>query len=311
MILSVAAFGFGSRPTRDRQDHRGELRVGSVVFRFPPSRARAAEFLAGQLGIDPRLLGLPEDILSRGEIIVELAPDLRAFDALAPGAPDWSAGVAFPEGNRIVLPVFGSRIGGTPLATILRHELAHVGLNRHVGASVPRWFHEGYAQVVAGSWSADDAWALRLAILAGRVSSLESLSLDFRRERLSADHAYLLSYTAVERLHRLGGEAGFASLLNRWHETGDLDRAIRRTFGMTLAQFERLWRRDVKARYGWLLLVTQATVYWTALTIILLILGYWKRQRDRRKMEALLAREREAPEGEEEWWASPEGTQDN
>ena len=80
---------------------------------------------------------------------------------------------------------------------------------------------------------------------------------------------------------------------------------------MTLAQFERLWRRDVKARYGWLLLVTQATVYWTALTIILLILGYWKRQRDRRKMEALLAREREAPEGEEEWWASPEGTRDN
>lgn len=154
---------------------------------------------------------------------------------------------------------------------------------------MPRWFHEGYAQLASGSWNATDAWALRFAILQGRLESLESLSLDFARGRISADHAYLLSFTAVEFLYRLGGTAGFARLLERWRELGDLDPALRRTYGLTLGQFERLWRRDVGRRFGWLLVVAQAAVFWTILTILLLVLGYWKKRRTRQKLEALEA----------------------
>jgi hypothetical protein len=208
---------------------------------------------------------------------------------LAPGAPDWSGGLAFPEGDRIVLPTFGPRAGARPLATVLRHELAHVALTRQLGSAVPRWFHEGYAQLASGSWNARDAWALRFAILQGRLESLESLSLDFARGRVSADHAYLLSYTAVEFLYRLGGADGFARLLERWREMGTLDPAIRRTYGLTLGQFERLWRRDVGRRFGWLLVLAQAAVFWTVLTILLLVLGYWKKRRTRQKLEALEA----------------------
>jgi hypothetical protein len=208
---------------------------------------------------------------------------------LAPGAPDWSGGLAFPESDRIVLPMFAPRAGGRPLATVLRHELAHVALTRHLGSSVPRWFHEGYAQLASGSWNANNAWALRFAILQGRLESLESLSLDFARGRTSADHAYLLSFTAVEFLHRLGGPDGFARLLERWREMGDLDPALRRTYGLTLGQFERLWRRDVGRRFGWLLVLAQAAVFWTVLTILLLVLGYWKKKRTRKKLEALEA----------------------
>ncbi len=268
---------------------QGEIRTGSLVFRFWPGQEAAAEALAGSVAGTRALPGLPPDILDTGEIVVYLAPDEATYDSLAPGAPDWSGGLAFPEGDRIILPTFGPRAGGRPLATVLRHELAHVGLARQLGSAVPRWFHEGYAQLASGSWNAGNAWALRIAILQGRLESLESLSLDFARGRVSADHAYLLSYTAVEFLYRLGGAEGFARLLERWREMGSLDPALRRTYGLTLGQFERLWRRDVGRRFGWLLVLAQAAVFWTVLTILLLILGYWKKRRTRQKLVALEA----------------------
>jgi len=243
--------------------------------------------------------GLSPDILSQGEIIVLLAPNRAVFDSLAPGVPDWSGGITFPEGDRIVLPMFAPRAGGLPLPVVLRHELAHVALSRYLGSAVPRWFHEGYAQLASGSWGARNAWTLRLHIAVGRTPSLESLGLDFRTGRLSADQAYMLSYTAVEYLQRLGGSRGFARLLQAWKETGDLDVAIRRTYGLTLGQFERMWRRDVARRFGWLLVLAQTAVYWTLLTIILLVMGYWKRRRDRRKLAALEAASRERELAEE------------
>jgi hypothetical protein len=248
--------------------------------------------MSDAIGNALRLPGLPDTVLSGGEIIIYLAPSQAVFDSLAPGVPDWSGGIAFPEGDVIVLPTFAPRAGRLPLLTVARHELAHLALTRYLGSTVPRWFHEGYAQLAAGSWAANDAWTLRFAILAGQLPSLESLTLDFRGERVSAQHAYLLSYTAVDYMYRLGGDVGFARLLERWHETGSLDSAIRRTYGLTLGQFERMWRRDVASRFGWVLVLAQTAVYWTALTIILLVMGYWKRKRDRRKLAALEARSR-------------------
>ena len=278
---SAAASGLGNP--------QSELRAGAISFRYWPGHRAAAEALAAAQEASPGMPGLPAGILSSGEITVYLAPDRGTFDSLAPGVPDWSGGIAFPEGDRIVLPMFSGRLGVAPMATVLRHELAHVALSRYLGPRVPRWFHEGDAQLASGSWGSKDAWALRVAILTGDLPSLESLGLEFRGTRVRADHAYLLSYTAVEYLYRTGGPAGFTRLLERWHETGSLDSAIRRTYGITLGQFERIWRREVGRRFGWLLLLTQTVVFWTALTIILLALGYWKKRRTRRKLVALEA----------------------
>ena len=253
--------------------------------------------------------GLDENILAYGRIEVYLAPDQAVFDSLAPGMPDWVAGIAFPQGDRIVLPTFGPHIGGVPVASVLRHELAHVALERYLGSRVPRWFHEGYAQLAAGSWHSEDAWALRAAILMRQVPSLDAISLGFDRERMSTEHAYLLGYTAVEYLYRIGGSDGFARLLEHWRESGSLDTALRRTYGLTLWQFERLWRRRVRDQYGWLLLASQTTVFWATLTIALLGLGYWKRRRNVSKLAALEAAvqatelSRLQPDEDEAGWA--------
>lgn len=278
----------------DEDTGQEELRVGNLLFRYAPSQQKAAATLVRRLETPVRMPGLPPDVLDGGDILVYLAPDEATFEELAPGAPDWSGAIAFPQGDSIVLPTYGPRAGGVPLQTVLRHELAHVALNRYLGARVPRWFHEGYAQLASSSWGSDQAWTLRIAILLGRVRSLDSLGLEFRRQRVAADQAYLLSYTAVDYLQRLGGAPGFAQLLRSWRELGDLDPALRRTYGVTLGQFEGMWRRDLRRRYGWLLLLTQTIFFWTALTIALLVLGYWKRKRNRRKLATLEAAVREA-----------------
>lgn len=290
VLLLAVLLSLGGAPDSVQQ----ERRLGSLKFVYWPAQAGLATALAEADGGLLLMPGLPDDVLLRGEIAVILAPSPAAFDSLAPGAPDWSAGIAFPEGDTIVLPTFGGRAAGRPLRTILRHELAHVALSRHLGSGVPRWFHEGYAQLASGSWGAGEGWTLRFAILFGQLPSLDKLGLDFRGSRLTANHAYLLSYTAVDFLRRTGGSGGFALLLDRWRETGDLDLALRRTYGLTQSQFERLWRRDVGRRFGWLLVLTQTAVYWTLMTILLLILGYWKKRRNRQKLAALEAAVREA-----------------
>lgn len=239
----------------------------------------------------PELPGLSTDVLAGDPVSVYLAPDAAVFDSLAPGAPDWSAGIAFPTADRIVLPAFRVGAGGRPISTILRHELAHVALRRYLGDRVPRWFHEGYAQLAARSWNAGDAWKLRLAILAGQTPQLDSLSLDFRSTQLSAENAYLLAYTAVEKLYRLGGIGGFRHLLQSWKETGDLDSGLRRSYGITLGQFEKIWRQDVRDRFGWLLVLSQAVVFWLFLSLVLIGLGIWRIRRRRREMAELRARE--------------------
>ena len=283
LLLSAFLLATGRTPLLAQE----EIRTGALTFVYWPEQQRAATALVDALEIPPLMPGLPADILASGEILVILAPDPAAFDSLAPGVPDWSGGIAFPEGDEVVLPIFAARVGRRPILTVLRHELAHVALGRYLGSRVPRWFHEGYAQLASGSWNARDAWTLRAAILLGRLPSLESLSLDFRGTRLDADQAYMLSYTTVEYMYRLGGPAGFTRLLERWREIGDLDAAMRRTYGITLGQFERMWRRDVSSRFGWLLLLAQTAVYWTVLTILLLVLGYWKKRRTRQKLVAL------------------------
>lgn len=238
-----------------------------------------------------RFPGLPGDALERGPLSIYLAPDDDAFHRIARGAPEWGAGVALPEQGVVVIPLRGPTVQAGEWRRILVHEAAHVALRRHLDARVPRWFDEGYAQLAAGSWDADAAWQLRLAILMGRAPPLDSLTLDFPARAPEARVAYLLSYTAVRDLHDLAGADAFAAMLRGWRETGDIDRAIRATYGLTLGQFERLWRESVRSRYGWLLVVSQAIVIWTGFTLLFLALGAWVHRRRRLEFEAMRARE--------------------
>lgn len=276
------------------------VRVG---FRGPDS-LRARQILRFLEGLPP-LPGLP-DTLPTG-ISLYIARDRAVFDSLTGGSvPEWGAGVAIPSLERIVVPGFGpQRTRGWSEARVLKHEWAHLGLHQFLpGLQIPQWFDEGYAEWASGGWNPTEGWRLRVALALGRAPPLDSLTLDWPRDRASADLAYLLSATAVEYLVRESGERGLRLFLARWKGEGVFRVAMGEVYGVTPGQFEEDWKRYVRKRYGWLFVLSHSVVFWFALALVLLVLGRIRRKRDREAMARLRATE---PPDEPAYWEEGSG----
>lgn len=270
-------------------DGRIEGQGVSVVFASGDS-IRAAAILAAFENQAPLPAIAPE--LPAGVHVV-LAPDEPTFRRASGGAPpDWSAAVALPSLNRIVIPSGASdRSRGQSLPRILRHEWAHLGLRQALpGLRVPRWFDEGYAQWAAG-WDRRQAWRLRVLLATGRLPPLDSLTLRWPGGRASAEGAYLLAATAVEYLVDASGERGLEVFLESWRTTGRFEDALRRVYGVTGSQFEEDWVDWVERRYGWVYVLTHSALAWALFAVAGLLLLRLRRRRDRERMARLRAGE--------------------
>jgi len=270
--------------------------AGTVRVVYAPRQRTLARQMLAAARTPIRMPGLGAVAVPESTTIV-LAADPAMFRAATEGgAPEWAGGVAIPELRLIVLPGYPTpRAPEEGRATILRHEIAHLVLNDRLPGIVPRWFDEGYAEVVSGGWDVESAWQLRLAFVTGSTPPLDSLTLDWPRREGDARLAYLLSATAVDYLRRRGGERGMAVLFANWREEKDLEAAMRTTFGITFGQFEDEWRRDVRTRYGWLAMLTNMGVIW--LVAAGLVLAAWipRRRRNRRRLAGMEAEERMLP----------------
>jgi hypothetical protein len=170
---------------------------------------------------------------------------------------------------------------------ILRHELAHLALHGAV-RHVPRWFDEGYAARAAGEWDRLEALRVNWALLRGAVPSLRELDRYLLVDgSAQAGAAYALSTTAVLLLERMGGERGLEPLITALGRTIDFDQALRASYRITLGQFEEQWHKDLRRRYGWLLVVTSFSAFWAVMGVLLAVLWAWRRRRDRARRAAL------------------------
>ena len=301
VALVAAAPAAAQDPTPER------LRVGAIVYHYAPGAERLARRISDVTAAAPPLPALPPDVFIE-PVDVYLAPDERAFTTLSGGVPpEWGAGLAILRRDRdwIVLPAYASdRVTPAQLPRVLRHELAHVALHRYLGdARVPRWFHEGYGRWAAGELDIEAEWQLRLAFATGKAPELDSLALDWPDDRLDAGVAYLLSASTIDYLVAEGGVRGLANLLGRWRESGDLEAAMRRTYGVTVSQFEEDWRKHVRSRYGWALVLTQSAIFWAVAAVLLIILVLRRRRRDRIRYDRMILTD---PPDNPDWWNEPE-----
>lgn len=305
LCVLVLVLGAGSQKT-GAQELAG-IRTGDVVIRFEPGQERLARAVL-PLGAGP-FPGLPDDIFRRGaEVSVLLAKDEATFTRWTGGrAPEWGAGVAFPSRDLIVLPAYSPRApSARELRRTLRHELAHVALQRHLGsAQVPRWFTEGYATWTAGQLDTEADWLLRVAFLTDRAPPLDSLELLWPRASTDARIAYLLSASAVRYLYGHGGEPPFTAMLERWQAGASLDDAMRASYRFTLGRFERDWSKHVRSEYGWLRFLAQATVLWAIAGFTLIGMFFLRRRHNRRKLERMRANE--IPDDPAYWLEREEG----
>lgn len=265
-----------------------------VRIHYWPEQEALAQRIARGLPDSLRFPGLPPGVLEPGGVDVWLAPDQARWDSLTGGAaPEWGAGVADPVAGVIVLPTFDwQRTPLRDLGRTLRHELAHVALQRHLGDTrTPRWFTEGYAQWAAGEWSTDSAWQLRLGLMSGNAPPLDSLTLDWPRSEADARLAYLLSASAVAYLVDRSGERGLRVLFRRWKDSGDFQQSFRSTYGLTMGQFEEDWREFARKRYGWGVFLGQWAFFWILAAALLVVFVVVRRRRDRERLARLRATE--------------------
>lgn len=277
------------------------VRHDDVVVRFTDDQERLARAVLPQ-AIAP-FPGLPRDILARGhDVTVLLAPDEETFTRWTGGqAPEWGAGVAFPALERIVLPTYAPRARSpADIRRTLRHELAHVALQRHLGtARVPRWFTEGYATWTAGQLDTEADWLLRVAFLTDRAPPLDSLALLWPEGATDARIAYLLSASAIRYLYAHGGEAPLTTMLERWRSGASLDEAMRASHQITLGRFERDWATSVRREYGWLRFFAQAAVLWSIVGVLVVVIWTIRRRYNRARLERMRAQD--IPD-DPAWW---------
>ena len=253
--------------------------MGEVTAVYWPGQEAVATALAELADGAGSWPGLPA--LAHRPIRLIIAENTRRFDSLTlRRLPPWGVGAAFP-GSRTVL----IRLNGDP-RRVLRHELAHLALHDAV-RRVPLWLDEGYAARAAGEWDRLDGLMMNWRLLGGRVPTLDGVTADLRGHRADAEAAYAFATTAVLYLERLGRERGLTPLFAQLAADPDLDRAMRAIYGLTLAQFETAWRRDLKDRYGWLVLFTSFTALWLMVLVVVGLAWRYRRRRDRVRREAL------------------------
>jgi len=260
-----------------------------TIVAFPSDLPLARSLLAQAVGNDT-FPGLPRP---HTRALIAIAPDAQRFrEWTGAGAPDWGAAIAIPDEHRIVMQ--GSRAGsdaGEPRA-VLRHELAHLALHEYLGALPPRWFDEGYAGYAAGEWSRDDVLAANIGlVLHGIPASLDSLEDGFHGGASRASGAYALAYRAVSDLAALDPRRGLALFFSYWKESGSMDLAMRRAYGLTKPAFEAEWRSRTMHRYGIIALVANLSLLFALLAFLLFPLLWIRRRRNRRRLDALKAAE--------------------
>lgn len=295
-LLSGPASARAGPPPAAPDTLRASAPAPGLLLVYWPGGEPVARRLAAAAATFPPLPGLPDPPLpdTAAPVLVQLAPDPALFDSLTGGAaPVWSAGVTFEGQNRIVLPAYtSSRSGPRDLRGTLRHELAHALLHRYLGGvSVPRWFDEGYAQFAAGEFDAAAAWQIRLAFALHRAPPLDSLSLGWPGGAGRARLAYLLSATVLQYLVEQSGDSGLRAFLRRWKRVGNMDQALRGTYGVTLGQLEQDWGGFVRHRYGWAFFFSQAVVFWFFASILLVVFWLRRRRINRGKLARLRASE--------------------
>lgn len=287
LALILTPLTLAPRPSPAQTDAPERLDRGRFTAVFYPSERALATSLLDAAAQNDTFPGLPRP---RQQVLIAFAPDRAKFREWAgPHAPEWGAALAFPESHRIVMQGRSSGSDAGNPRDVFRHELAHLALHEYLGEMPPRWFDEGYASYAAREWTRDDALATSLALALRGTPTLDELDEQFTAGNMTAQNAYALSYRAVTELAELDTTSGLTRFMDSWRKTGKLDRAVRETYGMTLADFERRWRQRTRRRYGALALVGDATLVGLILTFAVFPLYLARRQRDRKRMAAMIA----------------------
>ncbi len=293
LLASIATFGRHASAAPAPAVPSAHIRrtVGPVTASYPPNAEARVHELLDELPQThtklQRLLGhaLAEPV----DLRFVWAPEEMA--ALAPAdapPPRYATGVSYPAQRLAIVALADPRSPGREVAReTLVHELAHVALAEAAGdASIPRWFHEGFAIHAAAERSLARYEVLAEAAAFRRMIPLETLDEHFADESFDVTLAYAEAGDVLRFLTRDGDRARFVSLLERLRVGVPFDRALGDAYGIDLRKLDYEWRGDAAKRFAFLPILTGGSLLWVVLAVVF-VFG-WARKR--REAKATLAR---------------------
>lgn len=138
---------------------------------------------------------------------------------------------------------------GVDLHGVVRHELVHELLDQYAaphGRGVPRWFHEGLAQHLAGDtylWAREDDLAWRL--VARRLRAFGELRSQFPSDVDELRSAYAQSYSYVSWLVREFGLGELLAVVRAVDDLTTFEPALAGRLGRPTVELEEAWRHYV------------------------------------------------------------------
>ncbi|MDP2982414.1 MAG: peptidase MA family metallohydrolase [Candidatus Latescibacter sp.] len=229
-----------------------------------------------------------------GKVAITLTARQAQFNALTEGRlPDWSAAVALTGRRIVVSPLAGHKI---EIERILAHELVHVIIEESAGDGfVPRWFHEGCAQIYSGEWGIKNEMYMVWKVSRGNLLTFEDIQNVFTAGSLDAGLAYDQSMIAVQRLISIFGPRVLPAILDGMSRGREFPQALRDATGFWPSEFEKEYLKYLRENYGPKTLLTLVPGTWVLIGVLFLVVYVIKRFRARKKL-----REWEAQEPREE-----------
>jgi hypothetical protein len=259
---------------------------------LPPLRIHAPETMRaaaneidamqpGSLETVNRLIGAPAS--------AEPIDVLLASEDSAPAAttPRYISGYANGETSRIVL--FPSRANRYPhdgLGELLRHELAHVLIHRaSAGRPLPRWFHEGLAVTVSGTWDLEDRARLTAGLWRMEDPSLAAIERGFYASEQEMQRSYAISRGFLRYLLAEFGAETPERILDRVEAGATFDQAFLAVTGRSLPLAEDAFWRSRRMWSRWIPFFTSSIALWMTITFLALWAIRRRRRRDARIRE--------------------------
>lgn len=229
-----------------------------------------------------------------GKVAITLTANQSQFNALTEGRlPDWSAAVALTGRRIVVSPLAGHKI---EIERILAHELVHVIIEESAGDGfVPRWFHEGCAQIYSGEWGVRNEMYMVWKVSRGNMLTFEDIQNVFTAESLDAGLAYDQSMIAVQRLISIFGPRVLPAILDGMSRGREFPQALRDATGFWPSEFEKEYLKYLRENYGPKTLLTLVPGTWVLIGVLFLVVYVVKRFRARKKLREWEAQE---PRGE-------------
>lgn len=240
-------------------------------------------FVLGLLGVDdPRVLDVRIAVTEEGmERMVGSDAPVR----------EWIAGMAFSGRDLIVMSARGNELFRATDTFV--HELAHIYLDSVLaGHRVPRWFHEGFAMLVASEEVGERLKTALTAAATGSFFPIDDLADGFPVDGPAVQLAYAQSMLFVRWIQRVAGGDGIRRILGEVRTGMPFDLAFDHVVGGTVADAWKRFSRTLDPVRAWIFVLTGAGVIWS-LILGLFLVAYWrKRRRAERRREAWELEER-------------------